>query len=129
MLEQTQDQIPPIGVEPVTISSLSLIDKPIMSLQGETIGKLEDVAFDVHTGRISFTLLSFEGSIEPGNILVAIPWYVLKLSLEEKALYLDREIDFIQKAPGYDLSHFPSPTDTEWLEELYRYYGHEAYWL
>lgn len=129
MLEQTTDQVQPIGAEPVMISSLSFIGNPVITLDGETIGKLEDIAFDVYTGRISFALLSFEKTLEPGNIRAAVPWYALKISIEDKTLHLDREIDFIKKAPGYDLSHLTAPSDSEWLEKLYRYYGHEAYWL
>ena len=59
----------PVG-ELTTTNSHELLSKPVKDLQGHTIGTLEKLIVDTHSGRIEYAIVA----IENGTHLHPVPW-------------------------------------------------------
>jgi len=95
---------------------------------GEDLGKIEDIAVDMESGRIAYAVLSFGGFLGFGDKLFAIPWEALKLSSEEDELILHVSKEALENAPGFDKNHWPEMADRQWGAGIYDYYGYQPYW-
>jgi sporulation protein YlmC with PRC-barrel domain len=81
-----------------SISSKSLLGATVNNIQGEALGKIEEVMVNLETGTVASLILS------TGNLLkkrVAIPWEMLKVDDESQVLSLDMDKDFLERLPGY----------------------------
>jgi hypothetical protein len=109
-----------------------MIGDPVKNMQGEDLGKIEELMIDRDSGRVAYAVLSFGGVLGLGDKLFAIPWDALRLSTEEKAFFLDVDKEQLKNAPGFDKDNWPGTNggnDTDgWLVEVYEYYGYEPYW-
>jgi sporulation protein YlmC with PRC-barrel domain len=97
--------------------------------EGENLGKIEDLMLDLPTGRVSYAVLSFGGILGIGDKLFAIPWDMLKMDTENNALVINIDPEMLENAPGFDRDNWPDHTDSEWLSNVYNYYGYRPYWV
>lgn len=118
----------PQAREPLALSSKTLIGTEVRNRQGESLGKLEEIMIDVHSGRVAYAVLSFGGILGFGNKLFAVPWQSLEVDTENKKIIMDAHKDLLERAPGFDKDHWPKTPNGQWYHQLYQYYGHEPYW-
>ena len=85
-----------------------------MSSDGEHVGKISDIMFDVRGGRIAYAVLSTGGFLGMGDTLHAIPWSALTLDTDDKCFVLDASAERIKNAPGFDKDNWPSMADMQW---------------
>jgi hypothetical protein len=64
----------PVG-ELTTTNSNQLLSKPVKDLQGHTVGTLEKLIVDTHSGRIEYAILA----IENGTHLHPVPWSAIQV--------------------------------------------------
>lgn len=95
--------------------------------EGEDLGKIEDLAIDVASGRIAYAVLSFGGLLGIGNKYFAVPWEALTLHGNEVIL-LDVDKEKLKNAPGFDKDDWPDMADRQWGASIYTYYGRTPYW-
>lgn len=113
---------------PIALSASSLSKDGVVNPQGEDLGKIEDIMIDVNTGRVAYVVLSFGGFLGLGEKLFAVPWEAMSVDTNRKVFVLNVQREVLKKAPGFDKDHWPLTGDTDWLNEIYTYYGYEPYW-
>ena len=54
--------------------SSEIIDKPVINLEDENLGKIEDIILDKISGQAKYVILSCGGILGFGNKFYAVPW-------------------------------------------------------
>jgi sporulation protein YlmC with PRC-barrel domain len=103
-----------------------VIGKKVLNNQGEKLGKVEDLALDVESGRIVQVILSTGGFIGIGDTLTAVPPGALHCDAAHKVLRLDVDKEKLTSAPKFETSKWAEDSDSNHLAAVYRYYGEEA---
>jgi PRC-barrel domain len=105
-----------------------VIGKRVVNLEGEDLGKIEDVIIDAPNARVSYAILSFGGFLGVGDKLFALPWVSLFYSPENGSFGLKADKELLKRAPGFDRNNWPDLSDPVSRAHIYRYYGAEIYW-
>ena len=105
-----------------------VIGKRVVNLEGEDLGKIEDVIIDAPNARVSYAILSFGGFLGVGDKLFALPWVSLFYSPESGNFALKADKELLKRAPGFDRNNWPDLSDPVGRADIYRYYGAESYW-
>jgi sporulation protein YlmC with PRC-barrel domain len=106
----------------------TLIGAGVENLQGENLGKIEDLVIDVDSGRIGYAVLSFGGFMGMGDKLFAVPWASLTYNTEKQKFMMDAHKDRLKNAPGFDKNDWPKTPNGLWVNEVYEFYGQEPHW-
>jgi sporulation protein YlmC with PRC-barrel domain len=114
--------------KPRVMSVNSLSKNRVTNMNGEDLGRIEDIMVDLETGRIAFVVLSTGGFIGREARLYAIPWEALTLSLHDKKYILNITRETLANAPSFSRSNLPDSSNLAWLGDVYHYYGYEPYW-
>jgi len=93
----------------------------------EELGNIKEIMLNMHTGRISYAVLSYGGFLSQGEKLFAVPWEALKLDTKKKRFLLNVDKDRLENAPGFDKDHWPDMADTAWAESINSFYGIKSY--
>jgi sporulation protein YlmC with PRC-barrel domain len=105
-----------------------LIGMKVVSPEGDSLGKIEDVV--VHPGGDSaYAVLSFGGWLGMGEKLFAMPWSVLR-SVErdtakpgsERSLVLPLDKEKLKQAPGFDKKSWPVMANADWSRDIDTFY-------
>jgi sporulation protein YlmC with PRC-barrel domain len=120
-----------LGAPSVWLAS-DLIGMKVVSQQGDSLGKIEDVV--VHPGgEPSYAVLSFGGWLGIGDKLFAMPWSVLKTveadttkkdSARSLVLPLDKEK--LKSAPGFDKKSWPTMANADWTKDVDAFYAKDV---
>ncbi|HEV3279466.1 MAG TPA: PRC-barrel domain-containing protein [Terriglobia bacterium] len=121
-------QVYPATASRRVLSASTLKGDKVVNLQGEDLGKIEDLMIDLERGRIAYAVLSFGGFLGMGDKLFAIPWDAFTVDTAQKRLVLNADKELLKKAPGFDKNNWPDMTNSAWGAELYGYYGYRPYW-
>ena len=74
---------------------------PVVSANGDELGKIETMMLDVRAGRIAYAVLSFGGFLGVGDKLFAIPWSAFTLDARKQRLVLDISRQRLESPPGF----------------------------
>ncbi len=96
---------PNIPVQYLTANSI--IGDIIYNKQDEKLGKIDDIMIDITNGKIAYVVMAHGGFLTIGEKDFAIPFDQLTVDAERKAFILDRSKEFVENAPGFDISHWP----------------------
>lgn len=113
---------------PEILSATTIIEDEVVNLEGEEIGYIRELMFDLAHGRVAYAVLSFHGFLGLGDKLFAVPWPALKLDAEKKRFILDVDRETLEKAPGFNPDAWPEPDDYDWYGEVFGYWGYDPYW-
>jgi sporulation protein YlmC with PRC-barrel domain len=102
-----------------------LIGMTVKNNQDEKLGKVEDLAVEVESGRIVQVILSTGGVIGIGDTLTAVPPGALHHDVAHKVLHLNADKEKLKSAPQFDNSKWAEGSDSNHLSAIYRYYGEE----
>jgi hyperosmotically inducible periplasmic protein len=102
-----------------------VIGMTVKNYQDEKLGKVEDLAVDVESGRIVQVILSTGGFIGIGDTLTAVPPGALHHDVAQKVLHLDADKEKLKGAPKFEMSKWAEYSDSDHLSEVYRHYGEE----
>ena len=108
------------------VKTSDLIGMTVKNRQDEKLGKVEDLAVDVESGRIVQVILSTGGFIGIGDTLTAVPPGALHHDVAQKVLHLDATKEKLQSAPKFEMSKWGESSDSERLSTVYRHYGQES---
>jgi sporulation protein YlmC with PRC-barrel domain len=103
-----------------------VIGMTVKNYQDEKLGKVEDLAVDVESGRIVQVILSTGGFIGIGDTLTAVPPGALHHDVAHKVLHLDADKEKLKDAPKFEMLKWAECCDSNHLSEVYRHYGEEA---
>ncbi|MBL0358896.1 MAG: PRC-barrel domain-containing protein [Chitinophagaceae bacterium] len=110
------ERYPNIPLKYLTASSI--IGDKVHDDKDESMGKIEDIMIDLSTGKIDYIVVEFGGFLGIGIKYYAIPFTMLKVDPDKKIFVFDQKKELLEKAPGFDLAHWP---DTNFHRE-------ETYW-
>jgi sporulation protein YlmC with PRC-barrel domain len=102
-----------------------IIGMTVKNYQDEKLGKVEDLAVDVESGRIVQVILSTGGFIGIGDTLTAVPPCALHHDVANKVLHLNADKEKLKAAPKFETSKWAEYSDSDHLSQVYRYYGKE----
>ncbi len=113
----------------MTYKASDLIGAKVENPQGETLGKIDNLAIDPKTGRVAFAVLSEGGVAGVGSKYFAVPLRSLSLRTDDngkvKMFVLNMSKDRLANAPSFDQNSWPDKKKTE---ESYRYFGMRPSW-
>ncbi len=115
------------GPGPDLMGSSSINGNDVYNQQDESLGDIKEIMLDMHTGRVSYAVLSFGGFLGMGDKLFAVPWSALKLDTINRRFILNVEKTRLESAPGFDKDKWPDMADPTWAHSIHAYYGTKPY--
>ena len=106
-----------------------LIGMTVKNYQDEKLGKVENLAVDVESGRIVQVIISTGGFMGMGNSLTAVPPGALHHDVANKVLHLDVSKERFNGAPKFDTAKWEDCTQSNRVTEAYGYYGEHPYFV
>jgi len=101
-----------------------IIGSKVINAKGETLGKIEDLVFNIDTGRIMYAILDFGGFVGIGTKLFPVPWESLAAIPLEGIFFLNQSKDQLKKAPSFDKKNLPDVVgDMRWGGGIFKHYG------
>src|SRR5436190_834269 len=108
-----------------------IIGLPVKNKAHETLGKVDDLVVDMKTGEVRYAALSFGGVAGIGSKLFAVPWGKMTFMFGEpnkadsRHFMFDATKDQLERAPGFDSSHWPNVGDPQWSASIDKHYNVE----
>lgn len=115
------------GPGPALMGADTLVGNDVYNQKDEDLGDIKEIMLDMHSGRISYAVLSFGGFLGMGEKLFAVPWSALKLDTENKRFTLNVEKNTLGDAPGFSKNDWPDMADPTWEKNIHAYYGTKPY--
>ncbi len=117
---------------PALLSASALKGAPVKNLEGEDLGKIEDLIFDPANGQVAYAVLSFGGILSVGDRQYAIPWDMLYLDTRNEVLlpYIDKQM--LENAPRLENApdnndRWPDANERVGLLDIYSDYKYRPY--
>jgi hyperosmotically inducible periplasmic protein len=104
-----------------------LIGMEVKNNQNEKLGKVNDLAVDVESGRIVYVILSTGGFIGIGDTLHAVPPGALHHDVASKTLHLDADKAKLTAAPKFEMAKWAECCNSNQVAEVYSQYGQQPY--
>jgi sporulation protein YlmC with PRC-barrel domain len=111
-----------------TLGATSLAHDKVVNLNGEPVGRIEELMIDVTTGRVAYAVLSFGGFLGFGRKLFAVPWSALTVDETRKCVVINVQRQQLERMPGFDKDHWPDLDDLEYATGVYRQWGVTPFW-
>jgi hyperosmotically inducible protein len=110
-----------------TAKASDIIGMTVKNYQHEKLGKVENLAVDVESGRIVQVIISSGGLMGMGETLTPVPPGALHHEVGQKALHLDASMEKFNAAPKCDNAKWDEDTQSNRVSEVYGYYGQQPY--
>jgi sporulation protein YlmC with PRC-barrel domain len=107
------------------IKSGDLIGMTVKNYRDETLGKVEDIAVDMESGRIVQVILSTGGFLGIGDRLTAIPPGALHHDVALGILHLDADKEKVKNSPEFDMARWGECCNADHLSKVYQHYGEQ----
>jgi sporulation protein YlmC with PRC-barrel domain len=104
-----------------------LIGMEVKNNQNEKLGKVNDLAVDVESGRIVYVILSTGGFVGIGDTLHAVPPGALHHEVASKTLQLDADKEKLNAAPKFEMAKWAECCNSNQVAEVYSQYGQQPY--
>jgi hypothetical protein len=89
----------------------------------ETLGRVEELVVDPATGRIMYAVIAHGGFLNGGSRLIALPWELLRMEIDQKRFLLNIDKKALAQAPQFDRKEWPDVADPEWREHVESYFA------
>lgn len=89
------------------VAAASVISQRVTNQFDEDMGVVENLMINIHTRRIEYAVVRFEGFFGFGGKLFAVPFRTLIFSVEKRAFTIDRRRVEFENMPGFDKDHWP----------------------
>lgn len=113
--------------KPRILSATTAIGDNVVNAEGEVLGEIKEIMFDVPTGTIEYAVLAFDqgflAELFDGSKLFAVPWQMLTLQPESHSFLMNVDRETLENAPGFDKENWPAHADPYWTTELHNYYN------
>jgi len=100
-----------------------IIGKNVENRQNQSLGKIEDVVYELRSGRVRYGVLAEGGVLGLGSKYVAIPLNAFGFSNDNSKLVLNADKDRLAKAPGFDKNNWPSTATRQFDQQVTNYWG------
>lgn len=106
-----------------------VIGMTVQNYLNEKIGKVDNLALDVESGRIVLVTLSTGGFLGLGDTVTAVPPGALHLDAANKIMHLDASKEKLLASPRFDTAKWNESTQSNRVTEVYAYYGEQPYFM
>jgi len=97
----------PGQVNPRRITALTIIGNKVKNSQGQEVGEIEEIAFDITRGTITYLVMSSGGLFGIGDKFFAVPMDAFTFDPEEKFFLLNVDKKNLKKHRGFDKNDWP----------------------
>ncbi|NEZ05026.1 PRC-barrel domain containing protein [Wenzhouxiangella sp. XN201] len=104
-------------------SAATITGEQVRNLQGESLGKIQDLMFDITEGKIRYAILESADFLAMSSRLFAVPWKALKRDGESRGFRLDMDTEYLRKAPGFGKDDWPNMADAAWRARIDSFYA------
>ena len=104
-----------------------IIGMEVKNYQNEKLGKVDELAVDLQSGRIVQVVLSIGGFLGIGDRLVAVPPGALHYDAANKVVKLDADKEKLKAAPRFEASKWEEYSQSNHVNQVYSYYGRQPY--
>ena len=104
---------------PKILPARSIIGRHVVNEWGIELGRIEDMAIDADSGRISYVVLVYRGSLGGADKYFAIPWDSPTFHPGSQEFILDIPRDLLEDATGFDKQRWPEAADPSWATQVY----------
>ena len=112
-----------------TAKANDIIGMIVKNNQDEKLGKVENLAVDLESGRIVQVIISSGGFLGMSETLTPVPPSALHHDMGEKVLHLDVSMEKFNAAPKCDTAKWDEDTQSNRVSEVYSYYGQQPYFV
>jgi len=112
-----------------TAKASDIIGMTVKNSQDEKLGKVENLAVDVESGRVVQVIISSGGFLGMDKTLTPVPPGALHHDMGEKVLHLDASMEKFNAAPKCDTAKWDEDTQSNRVSEVYGYYGQQPYFI
>ena len=105
------------------LSATSVIGDRVENLQGEELGKIDNLMINLQTNKIEYAVVEFGSFLGLGGKLFAVPFAELRVDPARKLFILNRDKEYLKQSPGFDKSHWPDTNDHSYFDNVTMYYG------
>jgi len=118
--------MPVTDIQQLRLSKLFGTD--IRNLQGENLGKLDNVMIDVNQGKLAYGIVAIRGGFLGMNKdFAAVPWSALNWTAERGIARLDVDRQTLASI-AFDKNHFPNLADPQYSRQLFERFHVTPYW-
>lgn len=103
-------------------SAATIAGEQVRNLQGESLGKIQDIMLDIPEGKIRYVILDSADFLAMGSRLFAVPWKALKQDGESRGFTLNMDAERLKKAPGFGKDDWPNMADAAWRARIDSFY-------
>ena len=108
------------------VKASDVLGMTVKNYQDKKLGKVEELAVDVESGRIVQVIVSTGGFLGIGDSLTAVPPGALHHDVAKKVLHLDADAEKLKAAPRFENSQWAEHSDSNHLSSVYSHFGEEA---
>ena len=109
------------------VKASDVIGLEVQNYQHEKLGKVNDLALDVESGRVVQVIISASGFTDEGSKLVPVPPMSLHHDVANRVLHLDASLEKFAAGPRLEYSSWDEYTQSNRVREAYAYYGVQPY--
>ncbi len=110
------------------IRASRVIGTDVKDVNGETIGKVEDLILDKTENAIMFAVVGFGGVLGIGEKFHPIPWSALDYEEEDAAYVVPFTKEQLKAAPADTIGELTRNDGMQMRDRAYDYYKVEHYW-
>lgn len=105
------------------LSAKTLVGESVHNAQGEKLGELVDIVFEMPSGQAIYAALSVGGVLGVGEKLFAVPWSALRFDIaHDHRVLLEASPERLKTATGFDKDNWPDEADTGFVERTHTNY-------
>ena len=105
------------------LSASKIASNKVKNLEGEDLGKIEDLMIDLQSGRVAYAVVSFGSGFMHSGKFFAIPWESLQVDQGDEKVILKVTKETLESAEGFDKDHWPDMADPAFRTRTYGHYG------
>lgn len=105
-----------------------LLRMKVNNVQDEHVGQVQNLMVDLSDGRVIYVILSAAQVVGRGDHLFAMPPNAFTQGKSGETLVTSVDKAKLEGAPRFDRANLRELTTPARAEEIYRYYGKQAYW-
>jgi sporulation protein YlmC with PRC-barrel domain len=119
--------VQPQIAEPIVLTAATLVGDQLYERDGEPLGEIKDVAFDLQQGCIAYLIVSVGGLLGIGSKFFAVPWRAVNYG-DDELLSIDMSAGQLSAAPSFPKDSWPDMSDRQWGAEVHTYFNCTPYW-
>jgi len=103
-----------------TARASNLVGMNVKNSQGQSLGEVKDVVFDINKGEINYLAVSFGGFLGVGEKLFAVPFKSFDSAKDGNSYHLLLNVDkaTLEKAPSFNKDSWPNFADPNWARDI-----------